>query len=61
MAIRCPRPCWGVLFGALVESCRVNKVNPLTYLTYVLSHVRDEQVKLLTPDEFTVSNITHIG
>ena len=41
--------------------CKVNEVNPLTYLTYVLSHVRDKQVTLLTPDEFTVSNITHIG
>jgi hypothetical protein len=39
----------------------VDKTNPLTYLTYVLSHVRDKQVTLLTPDEFTVCNITHIG
>jgi hypothetical protein len=39
----------------------VNKVNPRTCLTYVLSHVRDKRVTLLTPDEFTISNIAHIG
>jgi len=38
----------------------VNKINPLTYLTYVLSHVRDKRVTLLTPDEMTISNIAHI-
>jgi hypothetical protein len=38
----------------LVESCKANKVNPLTYLTYVLSNVRNKQVTLLTPDEHRV-------
>jgi hypothetical protein len=41
------------MYYSIVESCRLNKVNPLTYLTYVLSHVRDRTVRLPTPDEFT--------
>jgi hypothetical protein len=36
-------------------------VNPLTYLTYVLSNVRNKHITLLTPDEFTASNMTQIG
>jgi hypothetical protein len=44
-----------------VESCKANKVNPVTYLTYVLSHIRDKRVTLLTPDEFACSNLTQIG
>jgi hypothetical protein len=46
---------------SVVESCKANKVNPLTYLTYVLSHVRDRRVTLLTPDEFLGSDLTQIG
>ena len=49
------------IYYSLVESCKVNKVNPLTYLTYVLGNVRNKQVTLVTPDEYTASNITHIG
>ena len=49
------------IYYSLVESCKVNKVNPLTYLTYVLSNVGNKKVTLVTPDEFTASNITHIG
>ena len=49
------------IYYSLVESCKLNKVNPLTYLTYVLSNVRDKRVILLTPDEFNASNITQIG
>lgn len=49
------------IYYSLVESCKVNKVNPLTYLTYVLSHVRDKSVTIQTPDEFTASNIAHVG
>jgi hypothetical protein len=41
--------------------CLAKKVNPLTYLTYVLGNVRNKRVALLTPDEFTVSNIAHVG
>jgi hypothetical protein len=46
---------------SLVESCKVNQVNPLIYLTYVLSNVRDKTFTIQTPDEFTVSNIAHVG
>ena len=49
------------LYYSLVESCKVNKVNPLTYLTYVLERVRDKTVTIRTPDEFTTSNIAHVG
>ena len=49
------------IYYSLVESFKANKVNPLTYLTYVLSNVRNKQVTLLTPDEFTGSNIAHAG
>ena len=27
----------------LVESCKANKINPLTYLTYILSHARKQR------------------
>ena len=49
------------IYYSLVESCKVNKVNPLTYMTYVLTHVRDKRVTLLTPDEFCASDLTQIG
>jgi hypothetical protein len=49
------------IYYSLVESCKANKVNPVTYLTYVLSHIRDKRVTLLTPDEFACSNLTQIG
>lgn len=45
---------------SLVESCKVNRVNPLTYLTYILSHVRDPRVTLLTPDEYAERNTTDL-
>lgn len=51
-------------YYSLVESCKVNQVNPLTYLTYVLSHVRDPRVALLTPDEYAERHprdVTRIG
>jgi hypothetical protein len=35
--------------------------NPLTYMTYVLSHVRDKRVMPLTPDEFCASDLAQIG
>ena len=47
--------------NSLVESCKVNQVNPLTYLTYVLANVRNKSITIQTPDEFTVSNIAHVG
>jgi hypothetical protein len=40
------------IYYSMVQSCKANQVNPLTYLTYVLSHARDKSVQLPTPDEF---------
>lgn len=45
------------IYYGIVESCKLNKVNPLTYLTYVLSRVRDKSLRLPTPDEFTASEM----
>jgi hypothetical protein len=44
-----------------VESCKANEVNPLAYLSYVLNNARNKSFALLTPDEFTGSNIAHVG
>ena len=41
------------IYYSLVESCKVNSVNPLTYLTYILSNARNRAVQLPTPDEFS--------
>jgi hypothetical protein len=49
------------IYYSLVESCKANKVNPLTYLTYVLANARNKSIVLPTPDEFTASNIAHVG
>lgn len=48
------------IYYSIVESCRLNNVNPLTYLTYILTHVRDRTVRLLTPDEFTAADRNHL-
>jgi len=40
------------LYYSLVESCKLNKINPLTYLTYLLTHARNPGLTLPTPDEF---------
>ena len=37
------------IYYSLMESCKLNKVNPLTYLTYLLTHVRNKQITLLLP------------
>jgi hypothetical protein len=49
------------IYCSLVESCKANKVNPLTYLTYVLANSSNKSIVLPTPDEFTASNIAHVG
>ena len=49
------------IYYSLVESCKASKVNPLTYLTYVLGNARNKSITLPTPDEFTASNIAHVG
>ena len=38
-----------------------NTVNPLTYLIYILGEARNKSITLQTPDEFTASNIAHVG
>ena len=40
------------IYYSLVESCKANRINPLTYLTYILSHARNKALQLPTPDEF---------
>ncbi len=49
------------IYYSLMESCKVNKVNPLTYMTYLLSHVRNKKITLLLPDEFDGSSVSKIG
>jgi transposase len=48
-------------YYSLVESSKANKVNSLTYLTFVLANARNKSITLPTPDEFTTSNIAHVG
>ena len=40
------------IYYSLVESCKANNVNPLTYLTYILSNARNKATQLPTPDGF---------
>ena len=49
------------IYCSLVESCKANKINPLTYLTYILSHARNKSLQLPTPDEFAKLSATPAG
>jgi hypothetical protein len=49
------------IYYSIVQSCKVNHVNPLTYLTYVLRNVRNRSVTLPTPDDFTTPAAGQIG
>ncbi len=49
------------IYYSLIESCKLNKVNPLTYMTYVLSNVRNKNITLLLPDEFDQNSLAQIG
>lgn len=49
------------IYYSLVESCKANQVNPLTYLTYVLSNARSKTAVLPTPDEFAEFNTAPVG
>ena len=31
------------IYYSLIESCKLNQVNPLTYMTYLLSNVRNKK------------------
>jgi len=43
------------IYYSLMEGCKLNKVNPLTYMTYLLSHVRNKQIMLKLPHEFNTT------
>jgi transposase len=49
------------IYYSLIESCQLNKVNPLSYMTYLLSNVRNKNITLSMPHEFNAVNITQIG
>jgi hypothetical protein len=49
------------IYYSIVQSCKVNHVNPLTYLTYVLKNVRNRSVTLPTPDDFTTPAAGQLG
>lgn len=49
------------LYNSLIESCKLNKVNLLTYMPYLLSNARKSTETLMLPTEFEVSNMAHIG
>ncbi len=49
------------IYYSLIESCKANKINPLTYMTYLLSNVRNKNITLQLPDEFDQNDITQIG
>ena len=44
------------IYYSLIESCKLNKVNPLSYMTYLLTNARNKTETLLLPTEFEVSN-----
>jgi hypothetical protein len=49
------------IYYSLVESCKANRVNPLTYLTYILGNARNKAVALQTPDEFCTLSAAPAG
>jgi hypothetical protein len=40
------------IYHSLAESCKANRINPLTYLTYILRHTCNNALQLPTPHEF---------
>lgn len=49
------------IYYSLMESCKLNQVNPLNYMNYLFSNVRNKNLTLLLPTEFAGSNIAQIG
>lgn len=47
------------LYYSLIESCKLNKVNPITYMTYLLSNVRNKAITLPMPHEFNLKTAAH--
>lgn len=48
-------------YYSLIESCKLNRVNPLNYMNYVFSHLCDKRLTLKLPTEYETSNIAEIG
>lgn len=48
------------LYYSLIESCKLNQINPLTYMTYLLTNARNKAITLLMPHVFNQTNITQI-
>jgi hypothetical protein len=51
-----PKRAWGghaaAIWYTIIDSFKVNSVNPLNYLTYLLQNVRNKAVELPVPDDF---------
>ena len=47
------------LYYSLIESCKLNKVNPITYMTYLLSNVHNKAITLPLPHEFNLKTAAH--
>jgi hypothetical protein len=48
------------IYYSIVESCRVNNVNPLSYVTYALQNVRNNSIHPMTPDEYSSGDLRSI-
>ena len=49
------------IYYPLVESCKANSLNPVTYLTYIFSNARNRAVQLPAPDEFATLGAAAAG
>jgi transposase len=49
------------IYYSLIESCKLNKVNPQSYMTYLLANARNKNKLLLLPTEYDGSSIAHTG
>ena len=49
------------IYCSVVESCKANKIHPLTYLTHILAKARDKALRSLTLDEFATCSTTPAG
>ncbi len=49
------------IYYSMVETCKANRVNPLTYLTYILTNARNKSITVPTPDEFASHCTAFVG
>ncbi len=49
------------IYYSMVESCKANQVNPLTYLSYILANARNKSITLPTPDELAALSTAPSG